>query len=252
MWRGRNVVPPVLLAAVMLASASALEAQQGKGFLFREPRATVTLYGGFALANAGSDLFDFTTSQLTLDRGDFSGADLGGDFAVRISDRWDVAIGYARSSARARSESRDWVDENDQPIEQVTRFSRAPVTASVRFHPLPRGRTIGSFAWIPSSFDPWLSVGAGRMSYSFRQVGDFVDDSDPDNAVIFTDDLSAKGWANVLQASVGAGWSVAPRLLLTGEVRYLRSSAELDGDFFGFDRLDLSGVATTLGLSIRL
>jgi hypothetical protein len=55
-----------------------------------------------------------------------------------------------------------------------------------------------------------------------------------------------------MQASVGAGWSIAPRFLLSGEVRYLHASAEPGGDFVGFDRVDLSGLATTLGLSFRL
>lgn len=249
MLRSRDV-QALLLAAVLVAPA--VEAQSGKGFLFRQPRAVVTLFGGFALPNAGSELFDFTTDELTLDRSDFSGADFGGDIAFRMGRQFDVVFAASSSSSRERSEFRDWVDGDDQPIEQVTKFQRVPLSLSLRFHPLERGRQVGSFAWIPARFDPWLGAGVGRMKYSFRQAGDFIDFEDPDNPVVFTDDYRSEGWANLLQASGGAGWTLSPRMQLTGELRYIHSSAELGGDFVGFDRLDLSGLATTLGLSFRL
>jgi hypothetical protein len=125
--------------------------------------------------------------------------------------------------------------------------------ASLRFHPLPRGRQVGSLAWIPATFDPWVGAGVGRMSYDFRQTGDFIDyETDPDNPEIFTDDFRSKGWTGVFQGSVGAGWSFSARMQLSGELRYIHSSAELGGDFVGFEAIDLSGLATSLGLSFRL
>lgn len=247
----RRYVASLLLAASF--AAPMLQAQDGRGFLFRQPRVVVTLFGGLALANAGSDLFEFTTDELTLDRSDFASADFGGDFAFRVGQQFDLVFAMSSASSRERSEFRDWVDGDDQPIEQVTKFQRVPVSLSLRFHPLERGRQVGSFAWIPARFDPWIGAGVGRMKYSFRQAGDFIDfETDPDNPIVFTDDFRSEGWANLLQASAGAGWSMTPRLQLTGELKYVHSSAELDGDFVGFDRLDLSGLATTLGLSFRL
>ena len=59
----------------------------GSGFLFREPTQTVSLRTGWAVANAGSDLFAFTSEQLTIDRGDFSSLALEVDMAFRVAPR---------------------------------------------------------------------------------------------------------------------------------------------------------------------
>lgn len=249
MWRSKHIAG---IVAALVATTSMVEAQSAKGFLFREPRVTVTVHGGVALPSAGSDLFDFTTDELTLGRNDFNAANFGADLAVRLSPRWDLAFGFTQAGSRERSEYRDWVDNNDQPIEQVTKFSRVPVVASVRYHPLPRGRQVGTLAWIPAAFDPWIGAGVGVMRYSFVQHGDFIDFEDPDNPVVFTDHFESKGWANVGQLSAGGGWNLSPRTQLTLELRYIRASDELDGDFVGFDRLDLSGLATSLGVTLRL
>ncbi len=250
MWRCRNLAGIAFGLGALATSTAA--GQSAKGFLFREPRVTVTVFGGVALPRAGSDLFDFTTDELTVDKHDFNAPDFGADFAVRVSPRFDVTFGFAQSGSRTRSEFRDWVDNNDQPIEQVTKFSRAPIVAGARYHLLPRGRQVGSIAWIPAAFDPWIGVGVGAMRYSFVQHGDFIDFEDPNNPVVFSDHFASRGWARVGQLSGGGGWNLSPRTQLTLELRYLRASDDLEGDFVGFDRLDLSGLATSLGITLRL
>lgn len=236
------------LAVATLVSAPAMVQAQGEGFLFQQPSFTISLNGGFARAHAGSDLFEFSTDELTLERSDFSGLDLGADFAFRVSPRVDLVFGVARSGSSAESEFRDWVDADDQPIRQTTKFLRVPVSATLRYHFLPRGRTVGSFAWIPSQFVPWIGLGAGMMSYKFEQVGDFVDF---ETFEVFPEQFISKGWAPMLQGSVGGGWSLSPRLVLNGELRYVRASDDLEGDFSDFDRVDLSGLSTSVGLALR-
>ena len=231
------------------AALPAVEAQSsGKGFLFREPTFEITIFSGFARAGAGSDLFEFTTGELTLERSDFSGLDFGADFAFRLSPRTGLVFGVARSGSSKRSEFRDWVDANDQPIEQTTRFARAPLSVSLRYHLVPRGRTVGSLAWIPASFVPWVGLGAGMMQYRFEQAGDFIN---YETLEVFSDRFTSQGWAPMLQGSVGGGWTLSPKWQLNGELRYVNASGELGADFVGFDRLDLSGFSTSVGLTLR-
>lgn len=240
----------ILLGSMMFAAP--VIAQEGKGFLFRAPKVAISVFGGYAMPMANSDLFEFTSSQLTLGKRDFAGMDKGADMSFAINERLDINFGVSHSESNNRSEFRDWVDGDDQPIEQTTKFSRTPITVSLRYHPLPRGRTIGSFAWIPSSFDPWVGVGVGRMKYGFIQRGDFIDFTDPDAPVVFEDSFRTSDWANMVQASFGAGWSLSPRLVLTGELRYINARGEVGQDFEGFQKIDLSGAATTFGLAFRL
>src|SRR5690554_3767191 len=54
------------LALALAASASPSEAQTGRGFLFDEPNVILGARGGFGVASAGSDLFDFVRQELTL------------------------------------------------------------------------------------------------------------------------------------------------------------------------------------------
>lgn len=165
----------------LLASPVAAAAQAGgDGFLFRAPRVTLSLHGGFAQARAGSDLFEEITDFLTLNRNDFGGFTFGGDVGVRVTDQVDVVFGAMYGRSGARSEDRDYFDpgpagEDSLPILQDTRLTRVPLTASLRFYLAQRGRTIGSFAWVPSTVAPYVGVGAGAMYHQFTQDGNFVD-----------------------------------------------------------------------------
>lgn len=242
----------VLSVAVCVTSA-AIQAQtgQGDGFLFREPLSTLTLHGGIALPRARSDLFDDVTKDLTLDRSNFAVASFGMDLAVAVTPRWDVVFGFARSSSRTPSEFRDWVDNNDRPIEQVTAYSRSPFTLSGRYHPREKGRRVGSFAWIPTPVVPFVSAGAGLVRYRFEQDGDFID---KETLNVFTDRLRTSGWSWVFQVGGGAHLSLSERVMLTGEARYLLGGSDAgraSGDFVGY-RLDLSGLTTLVGFSFRL
>src|SRR6185312_16583175 len=89
----RSVVLTVALAglATLVATPAAARAQDdGRGFLFGTPSGSVTLNAGWALASAGSDLFSFTTNQLTLRRGDFSSPTFGGTLDFQVRSRTDV------------------------------------------------------------------------------------------------------------------------------------------------------------------
>jgi hypothetical protein len=225
-----------------------LAQQAGDGFLFRAPTVTLSLYGGLARPDAGSDVFAFTTEQLTLGRGDFNAPALGSELAVHLTPRVALTLGAAYAGRTSRSEFRDWVDGDDLPIEQNTEFARVPVTAGVKAYLTPPGRSIGQFAWVPARYAPYLGAGGGAMWYRFRQTGEFVDFETLD---IFRDEIESSGWTPTAQGVAGLDLSLSPRLVLTGEARYLWARAPMGGGFEGFDPIDLSGLSATLGFSVR-
>ena len=62
-----RVVVLGLSVVFLLSVPGRVQAQgSGDGFLFRAPQGEVSIRGGFNHAATGSDLFSFTTSQLTL------------------------------------------------------------------------------------------------------------------------------------------------------------------------------------------
>jgi len=235
--------------AVTLLAAPPVQAQgTGRGFLFNEPVASFSLRGGFDRAMAGSDVFSFATRQLTLDRGDFSALTVGADLSFRVAPRIDVVFGGAYAGASAPSEFRDFVDQDDLPIEQTTSFQRVPLMASVKAYLTPRGRSIGRFAWVPARYAPYLGAGGGAMWYRFRQQGDFIDFETDE---VFGDDIASSGWTPMAHALAGLDYSLSPRVAFTGEGRYAWARANLSDRFEGFDRIDLSGFTVTAGVSVR-
>lgn len=239
------------VAAVLTALAALpaqADAQGTRDFLFRTPAVSLGIRGGYALARASGEIFDFTREQLTLKRSDFNAPSFGGQLAVRVAPRVDVAVDVSVTHTRAMSEFRDWVDLDDLPIEQETEFRRVPLTFGVKAYLMDRGRSVGRFAWVPSRWAPYVGAGAGWVWYRFHQDGDFVDFETLD---IFPDTFTSNGRAPTLHVYGGADWSLGPSFFLTGEARYAWASADLGGDFVDFDPVDLSGLQATVGLSVR-
>ena len=86
------------------------------------------------------------------------------------------------------------------------------------------------------------------MRYKFHQTGDFVDFQTRN---VFPDEFQSTAWTPVLQGLAGIDVSLTQSLVLTGEARYTWAKGPLGSDYVGFNRIDLSGVAVTTGLSIR-
>jgi hypothetical protein len=235
-----------LVAGVLLPQAGV--AQSGDGFLFKEPRVTLSVRAGWAMPRAGSEVFDFVQDQLTLERRDFDALTLGGEFGVRVLDRVDVVLGLDRGSSRAGSEFQDFVGTDDLPISQTTEFTRTALSAGGKVYLTPRGRSVSRFAWIPSEVAPWVGGGVGYVWYDFAQDGEFVDFETFD---IFIDRFTSDSSAPMAFLSGGLDWAIAPRWIVTAQGRYSWASSAMDSDFVGFDDIDLSGFQASLGLGIR-
>ena len=238
----------VALVALILAAGPASAQSRGDGFLFNAPAGTFTIRCGYDRARAGSDIFSFVTDELTLNHGDFSAVTLAADIGVRISPRLQAVFGVGSSRTSTPSEFRNWVDNNNQPIQQTTDFVRVPLTASLKLYLAGPGRSIGRFAWVPARYAPYVGVGGGVMWYRFTQSGDFIDFSTTN---VFTDSFESSGFTPTGQGFVGTEATLTPRFAVTGELRYQWAKAALGRDFPGFSPIDLSGVSATAGVMIR-
>ncbi|MQA89260.1 MAG: hypothetical protein GEU90_03350 [Gemmatimonas sp.] len=242
----------VLLAVPIIDPAPALTQNSGDGFFFSRPSLVVNVHGGFARPQAGGDLFSFVSELLTVEGSDFQGFVGGATVAVPIRDRIDASLSVEYTGRTRNSEFHDYVEEVngvDRPIEQTNRFQRIPVTVNAAYYLLPRGRSIGSLAWVPERYAPYVGLGAGAVRYHFSQAGDFVD---MDDFGIFVDRLESEGWAPAARAFVGFEYSLTTRFGFTTELDYLWSRAELQRDFSDFENIDLSGFSASAGLSLRL
>jgi len=239
----------VISALAVASLAPVVPAQDmGNGFLFGAPTGSFVVRGGWAMARAGSDLFSFTTNQLTLNRGDFSSPSGDIDLAFNVTPQWQIVASGSVAITNRRSEFRHFEDNNNLPIEQTTSFSRVPLTLNVKRYLTSTGRSIGRFAWIPSRFAPYVGIGGGVMHYRFRQSGDWIDFKTMD---VFPSEYESDGWAPTANVQTGVDYSLNARFALTGEARYVWSNAPLSQDFQGFQKLDLSGFSTSIGVAVR-
>ncbi len=236
--------------AVLLTLATPASGQEG--FFFGPPRTKVALRSGLMLHRAGGDLFDFFRSELTLDRSDMLGPSATGEVGIYAAPRLDLVLGVGVSRAEPSTEVRDWLDENDQPIRQTTLLQVVPVTASLRFYPLSRGRRISSLAWIPARTTPYIGAGGGIAWYRLRQSGEFVqEDPETDSGVIFADDFASSSTLGIghVFGGVEYWWTKGSGISLEGRYNFARATPE--GDFSDWDTLDLSGLQLSLGVLFR-
>ncbi len=237
-----------LLAGSLLLPGEA-RAQRDADFLFRTPSVSFTVRAGGWLPRAESEIFDFTREQLTVERRDFRALFPGAEAAYRWSERIDVALSADVIRSETDSEFRDWVGEDDLPIAQTTRLTVVPVQLGLKVYLLERGRSIGSHAWIPGRWAPYVGGGAGATWYTFEQRGEFVDFTD---LAIFNDLFHSKGTAASVHLRGGLDVTLTPRLFLNADARYTWGEAELGRDFVGFDDIDLAGLQAALGVGVRL
>jgi outer membrane protein W len=245
--RNRSAILAAALAAFALPAAARAQGS-GDGFLFQKPLGSFVLRGGIASTTASGDLYTFLSNQFTLNKGDFRAPQMAADLLIRIAPRADLDFGIGFSRSNKGSHFRDFVDLNDQEIEQSTSLSRVPATVGARFYLAPLGRSVGQFAWIPTKVVPYVGAGGGMMWYRFRQDGDFIDFQTTD---VFPDTFESSGWTPTAHALAGVDYTLTPRFALNGEARYTWAKAHLGEDFSGFNGIDLSDIGVTLGLNVR-
>ncbi len=248
--------------ALLVALPTVLHAQArgGDGYLFRRPVGSLSIRAGAARPNASGGVYDFVSGLLMprgssdtktgLRPGDYTSFSGSVEANFGLSARSEVVVGAAVSQRRIDSEYRAWVDNNDKPIEQMTRLARVPVSVGLKWNLNTPGRAVSKLVWVPNRFVPYVAAGGGAMYWKFRQEGDFVD-FQSNTLDVFKSKLQDKGWTPMAYAAAGLSWNVNPAVAITSEARYDAASAKLRGDFSGFDKISLSGVGVSAGVQLR-
>jgi hypothetical protein len=237
-----------LVAGAILLLSRPDSALAQDGFLFKRPLAGITLRVGPTLYGAGGDLFGQLRQDLTLERSDFAAPLLGADLVIAPHPRLDLVLGISHAEASSPSEFRDWEDSDGRPIEQTTRLRTIPITASVRYQLLSRGRTISRVSWVPATINAYVGGGGGVAWYRLEHRGDFIDYRDNS---IYWSHMEASGSDRVLHLLAGGDYWFAPRVGVNAEVRRTWGHAKPDNGFRTFDRVDMGATQATLGLSFR-
>jgi hypothetical protein len=238
----------VVLALLALPSVSF--AQGGKGFLFKNPAGSFTMRAGYEASAANGEGFDVLRSETTLGSRSFDSFNLGFDFNFFASRYVDLTMTLDVSSRSNTSEYRDW-EENGRPIVHESELDRVALGAGFRYNLLSRGRQISSLAYIPARTVPYIGATGGVMWYEFSQNGDFVEVVDDSTGNIFSDELRSNHYGLMGQVFGGVERRLTARWSLVGEGRFTQSNSKFTKDYLGLGDIQLSGLALTLGASVR-
>jgi len=251
---GNRVFPSVLLlsACFLVLSASPLQAADPEdhpsGFRFNAPRVFVGGHMGMNFPRAKSDFFDMTTRELTLEKKDFRTEIYGFDFGVIFHPNFAAVANYDYGRTTQRSEVRNFVEDNGDPITQKTRLTLTSFVGTLRYYPRKMGESVGSYTWVPTRILPYVGAGMGVVHCSLFQYGDFVDN---ETYNIFTTSLDSKSNGLTKHVAGGLDIAVSSRWVVNVEMRYSWAKAELTEDFVGFDPIDLNGLKVIGGVYFR-
>ena len=226
-------------------------------FQFDEPKLSLGFRGGWAFNRSKGEIYDLLTDRLTLSKSDFDAPAFTVDFSWRLISWLDVVFGVEYSGRFEKSEDIEFNDEFGNPVVQKTRLTQVPLTLSLKFYPIGRGKQVGEYAWIRKTVVPYFGGGIGGTWYQLKQKGDFVDQDPapgtcPAAACIFSDVFTSDDWAFSQHAFAGVDIKLTRSLGLILEGRYYWADADLQGSFVGFNPIDLDGARAMIGFNWKL
>ncbi|HEX6163230.1 MAG TPA: hypothetical protein VFZ31_07690, partial [Vicinamibacterales bacterium] len=230
------------------ASSSTQASAPSPDFMLGRPRGFIGVRGSLLVASANSDIYDFVTDILAIEKSDFNTGSFAFEAGYSVTPRVDIIGTFDINGMNHASDYRDWEDNRGLPIQQTTELKQRNITASARFSLLPRGRAISRLAFIPRTFMPYVGAGAGYGNYEFRQNGDFVDFDN--NNRVFSDTFTSKGWAPTFHVLGGTDIRMYRHLLLSLDARYSWQKATLSNDFIDFEPIDLGGFRFGAGIHV--
>jgi len=231
-----------LIVAAGLAAPVSAAAQ---GLPFEVPTLGLAFRGGVFMPTASGSLFNMMRNELTLAAADLRSPSWGVEASAGVLDRFQLLAGWETSSATSSSQIRDPAFGPGQD-QRTTLEMGSNVFAGVRAFLFPRAAGESGVSTGPSVLNPYLTVGGGTKSFELRHRGWFPDGPSRD---AFDARFSSEGSTGYGFAGVGAEVLLPAGLTLMTEFRYQGGSISPDGDFAGFDSMDVSGVSMNIGLA---
>lgn len=209
----------------------------------RETRYAFSMYGGFRVLDATSELFAANEFDFGITDDDFRAGGYGFEFDVAVLPRVDLSIGFDSGDSETFGSYLDFVYDDGGEIEHSARLAMTELSLGVRF------RLLGSSAPVR----PYLIGGITGAYYRYTEIGEFVDFETAD---IYYDEFEERSFLPGF--FVGAGGDVAVvrlpdggRVELFGEFRYARSEGEHTEGFDGFGDLRLDRSGGLFGFRVR-
>jgi opacity protein-like surface antigen len=188
--------------------------------------------GDTIFENRGSLLFDFD---------EFTGFSAGAEWTYGVTDYIEAGADISIYRNTVPSIYRSWFNDDGSEIAQDLKLRLIPITASVRFLPLGRQRTV----------QPYIGVGVTFINWRYSETGDFVDFEE--GGTVFPANFVADGTEVAPVVLGGVRFLASDVFTVGGEVRWHKATGDTGGLSEGFlgDKIDLGGWTTNFSIGFR-
>ncbi|CAM2007430.1 outer membrane beta-barrel protein [Acanthopleuribacter pedis] len=200
----------------------------------------------------GSDLFNFFEETSTFDSEDLDGFVVDFKLYYQLNNRLSIGGGLSVYEESVSAESRDFVDIDGFGIVNETEFQTTWVGAQMIWTPFGAGEQFGSKGWAPKFFVPYLTAGIGFKAYEVVQVGEFVDETDPNDPFIFADRFEADGESLSTRFGCGFRLNLHRNVDLNFSLQQEWAEDDVAGSYSGFGDLDLGSKSAMIGVTFRI
>lgn len=187
-----------------------------------------------------SEYWDDKKLDFTGDAEDLTGPSVGLDYFLGLNDNLSLVFSGSYSQGDTTQSYRDFLDTFGDEIRHDTTLDIGSATLGLVFH----------FARPDASVIPYVGFGGGAYFWRLEENGDFIDFNRNDE--IFNARLKSDGTAFGGYALAGLEVPISRNFSVFGEGRWTKVDADLQGDFDGFGKVDLSGLEVAAGLSWSL
>jgi opacity protein-like surface antigen len=188
-----------------------------------------------------SQYWDDKRIDFTGDPSDFENASIGADYLLSLNPHFGVLFSGSYFQGDTTQSYRDFVDNRGDRIRHDTRLDIGSFTGGLMFN----------LTGPDAPIIPYVGVGGGLYSWRLEESGDFIDFNTP-HRDIFTANLKSDGVAFGHYFLAGLEAPITRRVSVFAEGRWTRVDDDLNGDFEGFGKLDLSGREVAAGISWNL
>ncbi len=243
-WR-RVAWAGVLMAAALVLAPSVAQAQIVRVNRGESRQAIGFNIGYFAVKGEDSrvdgDVVVENLAGFAFEAKDFNGPTFGAEYLIGAGDFLEAGVGVNYYKRTVPSVYRDYQNTNGSEIAQDFKLRTIPISATVRFLPIGRGRAV----------EPYVGAGVGFFNWRYTETGEFVDFAE--GGTIFRGSFEAKGNAvgplilAGLRAPLGDAFSVG------AELRYQKAEGNIDRveTSIPADKIDLGGWNTSFTMHFR-
>lgn len=208
---------------------------------FPEREGSFRLQLGQFTPEGDSEYWQDAERLFTGDPEDLEDASFGIGYLMPVTRRLSVEFAGSVYNGETTRSYLDFEDNFGNRIRHDASLDIASATVGLVFHLTPPR----------SAFSPYIGAGGGAYPWSLEEDGDFIDfrTTPPE---VFTARLNSEGVGFGYYLVAGLEASLSRNLSLFAESRWTQVDDELDDDFEGFGKIDLSGTNVSFGLSWNL